>query len=90
MAVDEVNEKLMAPMGHSLDFTVAETYGQEEVSIRQVNPRYILQLSNNFNNYKPVRKECPKLQMIREPKFFQSYCESERCRRLLFCHPYHN
>ncbi|XP_026329869.1 guanylate cyclase 32E isoform X2 [Hyposmocoma kahamanoa] len=36
MAVDEVNEKLMAPMGHSMDFTVAETYGQEEVSIRQV------------------------------------------------------
>lgn len=40
MAVDEINEKLMAPMGHSLDFTIAETYGQEEVSIRQVNPRY--------------------------------------------------
>ncbi|OWR43508.1 putative guanylyl cyclase receptor, partial [Danaus plexippus plexippus] len=36
MAVDEVNEKLLAPMGHSLDFVVAETYGQEEVSIRQV------------------------------------------------------
>lgn len=36
MAVDEVNEKLLGPMGHSLDFVVAETYGQEEVSIRQV------------------------------------------------------
>ncbi|CAH2232762.1 jg15507 [Pararge aegeria aegeria] len=35
MAVDEVNEKLLGPMGHSLDFVVAETYGQEEVSIRQ-------------------------------------------------------
>lgn len=40
MAVDEVNEKLMAPMGHSLDFIIGETYGQEEVSIRQVNPCY--------------------------------------------------
>lgn len=37
MAVDEVNEKLLGPMGHSLDFVVAETYGQEEVSIRQVS-----------------------------------------------------
>ncbi|XP_045785258.1 guanylate cyclase 32E isoform X2 [Maniola jurtina] len=36
MAVDEVNEKLLGPMGHSLEFVVAETYGQEEVSIRQV------------------------------------------------------
>lgn len=36
MAVDEVNAKLLGPMGHSLDFVVAETYGQEEVSIRQV------------------------------------------------------
>ncbi|XP_049867023.1 guanylate cyclase 32E isoform X1 [Pectinophora gossypiella] len=36
MAVEEVNEKLLGPMGHSLDFIVAETYGQEEVSIRQV------------------------------------------------------
>ncbi|XP_038215184.1 speract receptor [Zerene cesonia] len=36
MAVEEVNEKLLKPMGHSLDFVVAETYGQEEVSIRQV------------------------------------------------------
>ncbi|CAH2074153.1 unnamed protein product, partial [Iphiclides podalirius] len=36
MAVDEVNEKLLGPMGHSLDFVVAETYGQEEVSIKQV------------------------------------------------------
>lgn len=36
MAVDEVNEKLLKPMGHSLDFVVAETYGQEEVSIKQV------------------------------------------------------
>ncbi|XP_075969461.1 guanylate cyclase 32E isoform X2 [Anticarsia gemmatalis] len=36
MAVDEVNEKLLGPMGHSLDVVVAETYGQEEVSIRQV------------------------------------------------------
>lgn len=44
MAVDEVNEKLMAPMGHTLDFTIAETYGQEEVSIRQVNLCYILPL----------------------------------------------
>lgn len=70
MAVDEVNEKLMAPMGHSIDFTIAETYGQEEVSIRQVNPRYILHLSNNLNNHKAIQKKCPKLQMIREPKFF--------------------
>lgn len=38
MAIDEVNEKLLGPMGHSLDFVVAETYGQEEVSIRQVRP----------------------------------------------------
>ncbi|XP_041976908.1 guanylate cyclase 32E [Aricia agestis] len=36
MAVDEVNKELLNPMGHSLDFVVAETYGQEEVSIRQV------------------------------------------------------
>lgn len=36
MAVDKVNEKLLGPMGHSLDFVVAETCGQEEVSIRQV------------------------------------------------------
>ncbi|XP_060810772.1 guanylate cyclase 32E [Amyelois transitella] len=36
MAVDEVNENLLGPMGHSLDFVVAETYGQEEVSIKQV------------------------------------------------------
>lgn len=36
MAVDEVNKKLLGPMGHHLDFVVAETYGQEEVSIRQV------------------------------------------------------
>ncbi|XP_030024263.1 speract receptor isoform X1 [Manduca sexta] len=36
MAVDEVNKELLGPMGHSLDFVVAETYGQEEVSIRQV------------------------------------------------------
>ncbi|XP_063821635.1 speract receptor isoform X1 [Ostrinia nubilalis] len=36
MAVDDVNEKLLGPLGHSLDFVVAETYGQEEVSIRQV------------------------------------------------------
>ncbi|XP_013145925.1 PREDICTED: guanylate cyclase 32E, partial [Papilio polytes] len=36
MAVDEVNEKLLGPMGHSLEFIVAETYGQEEVSIKQV------------------------------------------------------
>jgi hypothetical protein len=36
MAVDEVNEKLLGPMGHSLDFVIAETYGQEEVSIKQV------------------------------------------------------
>lgn len=37
MAVDEVNEKLLGPMGHSLDFVIAETYGQEEVSIKQVS-----------------------------------------------------
>lgn len=37
MAVDEVNRQLLGPMGHTLDFVVAETYGQEEVSIRQVN-----------------------------------------------------
>ncbi|XP_045542882.1 guanylate cyclase 32E [Papilio machaon] len=36
MAVDEVNEKLLGTMGHSLEFIVAETYGQEEVSIKQV------------------------------------------------------
>lgn len=37
MAVDEVNEKLLGPLGHSLDFVVAETFGQEEVSIKQVS-----------------------------------------------------
>lgn len=44
MAVDEVNEKLLGPMGHSLDFVIAETYGQEEVSIKQVSKRtqYVL------------------------------------------------
>lgn len=36
MAVEEVNRELFQPMGHSLDIVVAETYGQEEVSIRQV------------------------------------------------------
>lgn len=44
MAVDEVNEKLLGPMGHSLDFVVAETYGQEEVSIRQVRATSIHKL----------------------------------------------
>lgn len=44
MAVDEVNEKILGPMGHSLDFVVAETFGQEEVSIRQVRTLSI----NNF------------------------------------------
>lgn len=44
MAVDEVNAKLLGPMGHSLDFVVAETFGQEEVSIRQVS----FPLINNF------------------------------------------
>ncbi|GBP21897.1 hypothetical protein EVAR_7110_1 [Eumeta japonica] len=38
LAVDEVNEKLLGPLGHSLDFIVAETYGQEEVSIKQRRP----------------------------------------------------
>lgn len=47
MAVDEVNEKILGPMGHSLDFVVAETFGQEEVSIRQVRTLSI----NNF--YRP-------------------------------------
>lgn len=42
MAVDEVNEKLLGPMGHTLDFVVAETYGQEEVSIRQVRATNII------------------------------------------------
>ncbi|XP_059054406.1 guanylate cyclase 32E [Achroia grisella] len=36
MAVEEINDKLLGPMGHSLDFVVAETYGQEEESIKQV------------------------------------------------------
>ncbi|XP_063359616.1 speract receptor [Cydia amplana] len=36
MAVDEVNEKLLGPMNHSLRFEVAETYGDEETSIKQV------------------------------------------------------
>ncbi|CAH0406557.1 unnamed protein product [Chilo suppressalis] len=36
MAVDDVNSKLLRPMGHEIDFVVAETYGQEEVSIKQV------------------------------------------------------
>lgn len=40
MAVDEVNRELLQPMGHSLEFVVAETYGQEEVSIRQVGVFY--------------------------------------------------
>lgn len=47
MAVDEVNEKLLAPMGHSLDFVLAETFGQEEVSIKQVSAiKFIIM---NFN-----------------------------------------
>lgn len=46
MAVDEVNEKLLAPLGHSLDFVVAETYGQEEVSIKQVSLFHFLVFYN--------------------------------------------
>lgn len=45
MAVDEVNEKLLAPLGHSLDLVVAETFGQEEVSIKQVRKHN----DGNFN-----------------------------------------
>ena len=51
MAVDEVNEKLLGPIGHSLDFVVAETYGQEEVSIRQVSFFKFWTLHENLNRY---------------------------------------
>ena len=35
LAVNEVNEKKLAKLGHSLEFIVAETFGEETSSIRQ-------------------------------------------------------
>lgn len=35
LAVDEVNQGLLGQRGHQLDFIVAETYGDENISIRQ-------------------------------------------------------
>lgn len=35
IAVNEVNEKKLKKLGHSIEFVVAETYGEEISSIRQ-------------------------------------------------------
>lgn len=35
LAVDEVNRDILGPMGHKLDFIVAETYGVERISVRE-------------------------------------------------------
>lgn len=36
MAIEEVNSGQLGSLGHSLDLVVAETYGEETSSIRQV------------------------------------------------------
>ncbi|KAI4461133.1 guanylyl cyclase [Holotrichia oblita] len=35
LAVDEVNRDILGPMGHKLDFIVAETYGVEKISVKE-------------------------------------------------------
>ncbi|GJQ71688.1 hypothetical protein Trydic_g11383 [Trypoxylus dichotomus] len=35
LAVDEVNRDILGPMGHKLDFLVAETYGVEKISVNE-------------------------------------------------------
>ncbi|KAK9702896.1 Receptor family ligand binding region [Popillia japonica] len=35
LAVDEVNRDILGPMGHKLDFIVAETYGIEKISVKE-------------------------------------------------------
>ncbi|RVE43122.1 hypothetical protein evm_012238 [Chilo suppressalis] len=65
MAVDDVNSKLLRPMGHEIDFVVAETYGQEEVSIKQK----VFNVIDHYKTHGTVknilrkaqpRKTCPK------------------------------
>lgn len=45
MAFTEVNEKKFKPLGHKLEFLVAETYGEEVTSIKQTADLWIKNVS---------------------------------------------